>query len=164
MVASFNLLICVLNIAIVHIPATQRAVDLEDHSFFPVRSENGSADTLQSLCLVNKANLTAVKALMFGMDNMLKDIDRSAKTPTSSRSAVSQDVVTSCTRHAGFMSDSAATAAIAEKLNAEYKQLCTSLTDVDERPFLAKAVEAPSTPKPAVPPSLSRCVVGSPQR
>lgn len=164
MVASFNLLICVLNVAIVHIPAAQRVVDLNDHSLFPVRSETGGADTLQSLCLVNKANLTAVKALMFGMDNMLRDVDSSVTSPIRSHTAPSQDLVISCTFHPGFMAKPAATAAIAEKLNAEYKQLCTGITDMDERSFLAKAVAAPSTPKPAAPPSLSRCVVGSPQR
>lgn len=164
LVASFNLLICVLNIAIVHIPAAHRIVDLNDHSLFPVRSEGGSADTLQSLCLVNKANLTAVKALMHGMDNMLRSMGSSNTAASSTHDIPFQDLITSCSYHGGFLSEPAATVAIAEKLNAEYQQLCQGITDMDERPLLAKAAEAPSTPKPAAPPSLSRCVVGSPQR
>ena len=163
LVASFNLLICVLNVAIIHIPAAHRAVDLNDHSLFPVRSEHGGADTLQSLCLVNKANLTAVKALMHGMDTMLRSLSSSV-VPAANHNSPSQDLVTSCSYHAGFMCDPAATTIIAEKLSAEYKQLCKGITAVDERPFLAKAAEAPSTPGPAAPPSLSKCIVGSPQR
>ncbi|KAL0037539.1 hypothetical protein WJX77_001507 [Trebouxia sp. C0004] len=78
LVASFNLLICVLNVAIMHIPAPHRNVDLNDHSLFPA---------------------------------------------------------------------------------------CASSIDVDERPFLGRAAEAPPTPGPsAAPPSLNRCMVGSPQR
>ena len=164
LVASFNLLICVLNVAIVHISAAHRIVDLNDHSLFPVRSERDSADTLQSLCLVNKANLTAVKALMHGMDNMLRSMSSATTAASGSHSSPSQDLITSCSYHRGFLCEPAATVAIADKLNAEYQQLCQGITDMDERPFLAKAAEAPATPKPVAPPSLSRCVVGSPQR
>lgn len=129
-----------------------------------MRSEGGNADTLQSLCLVNKANLTAVKALMHGMDNMLRSMGSSDTGASGTHDGHFQDLITSCSYHGGFLSEPATTVAIAEKLNAEYQQLCQGITDMDERPFLAKAAEAPSTPKPAAPPSLSRCVVGSPQR
>lgn len=167
LVASFNLLICVLNVAIVHIMPAHRTVDLNDQSLFPVRSETGSADTLQSLCLVNKANLTAVKALMHGIDNLLKDMGSALKASSSTHNDLKhspQDLVTSCSIQPGFMSEPAVTAAYADKLSAEYQQLCKGTIEVDERFFLSKAAEAPPTPGPAAPPSLSRCVVGSPHR
>ncbi|DBA83853.1 TPA: hypothetical protein ACH3X1_006367 [Trebouxia sp. C0004] len=165
LVASFNLLICVLNVAIMHIPAPHRNVDLNDHSLFPVRTETGGADTLQSLCLVNKANLTAVRALMHGMDNMLKAAAKSVPAADTATTQPSADMVTSCSHYPGFMSVSAVTAAVAEELNTEYQQACASSIDVDERPFLGRAAEAPPTPGPsAAPPSLNRCMVGSPQR
>ena len=165
LVASFNLLICVLNVAIMHIPESQRNVDLNDQSLFPVRTENGGADTLQSLCLVNKANLTAVRALMHGMDNMLKAAAKSIPPASTTSAQPTSNMVTSCSYLPGFMSQSDVTAAVAEELNTEYQQACASSLDVDERPFLGKAAEAPPTPGPsAAPPSLSRCLVGSPQR
>ncbi len=165
LVASFNLLICVLNVAIMHIPAPHRNVDLNDHSLFPVRTETGGADTLQSLCLVNKANLTAVRALMHGMDNMLKAAAKSVPAADTATTQPSTDMVTSCSHHPGFMSVSAVTAAVAEELDTEYQLACASSIDVDERPFLGRAAEAPPTPGPsAAPPSLNRCIVGSPQR
>lgn len=165
LVASFNLLICVLNVAIMHIPAPHRNVDLNDHSLFPVRTETGGADTLQSLCLVNKANLTAVRALMHGMDNMLKAAAMSVPAADTATTQPSTDMVTSCSHYPGFMSVSAVTEAVAVELNTEYQQACASSIDVDERPFLGRAAEAPPTPGPsAAPPSLNRCIVGSPQR
>ena len=165
LVASFNLLICVLNVAIMHVPESHRNVDLSDHSLFPVRTESGGTDTLQSLCLVNKANLTAVRALMHGIDTLLTAAAKSAPLSAGTVTAPPSDMVTSCSYYPGFMSDPVVTAAIAEKLNAEYQQSCATSIDVDERPFLGKAAEAPPTPGPsAAPPSLSRCMVGSPQR
>ena len=165
LVASFNLLICVLNVAITHIPAAHRNVDLQDHSLFPVRTEDGGADTLQSLCLVNKANLPAVRALMHGMDNMLTGAAQSVPPSTSGLSLPPPNMATSCTFHPGFMSDPAVTAAVAASLDADYQQACEKTIDVDERPFLGRAQEAPPTPGPAAaPPSLARCLVGSPQR
>ena len=174
LVASFNLLICVLNVAITHIPASHRNVELKDHSLFPVRTESGGADTLQSLCLVNKANLTAVRALMHGMDNLLKTSAKSAlvgatfthpPSDTTTSCSHSPEMVTSCTHFPGFMANAGVTAAIASHLDLEYQQACANSIDVDERPFLGKAAEAPPTPgPPAAPPSLSRCMVGSPQR
>lgn len=165
LVASFNLLICVLNVAIMHIPATHRNVDLHDHSLFPVRTESGT-DTLQSLCLVNKANLPAVRALMHGMDNLLTDAAKAVPpTTTNGLNQAPSDMTTSCTFHPGFMSDPAVTAAVAESLDTEYQQACVKSIDVDERPFLGRAIEAPPTPGPsAAPPSLAKCLVGSPQR
>ena len=165
LVASFNLLICVLNVAITHIPAAHRNVDLQDHSLFPVRTESGGADTLQSLCLVNKANLPAVRALMHGMDNLLAAAFKSAPSTSSVLTQAPSDMITSCTFHPGFMSDPAVTAAVAASLDVDYQQACEKSIDVDERPFLGRAVEAPPTPgASAAPPSLSRCLVGSPQR
>ena len=165
LVASFNLLICVLNVAITHVPAPRRNVDLQDHSLFPVRTESGGTDTLQSLCLVNKANLPAVRALMHGMDNLLTDAAKAVPSTTSGLSQAPSDTTTSCTFHPGFMSDPAITAAVAESLDTDYQQACARSIDVDERPFLVRAVEAPSTPGPsAAPPSMSKCLVGSPQR
>ena len=165
LVASFNLLICVLNVAIMHIPATHRNVDLQDHSLFPVRTESGGTDTLQSLCLVNKANLPAVRALMHGMDNLLKDATKAVPSTTSGLNQAPSDMATSCTFHPGLMSDRAITAAVAESLDTDYQQACAKSIDVDERSFLGRAVEAPPTPGPAAaPPSLGKCLVGSPQR
>lgn len=147
-----------------HIPATHRNVDLQDHSLFPVRTESGT-DTLQSLCLVNKANLPAVRALMHGMDNLLKDAAKAVPPTTSGLSVAPSDMTTSCTFHPGFMSDPAVTAAVAESLDKDYQQACVRSIDVDERPFLGRAIEAPPTPGPsAAPPSLAKCLVGSPQR
>ena len=165
LVASFNLLICVLNVAITHISASHRNVDLQDHSLFPVRTESGGADTLQSLCLVNKANLPAVRALMHGMDNLLVTACKSAPSTSSGLTQAPSDMVTSCTFHPGFMSDPTVTAAVAASLDTDYQQACERSLDVDERPFLGRAAEAPPTPGPAAaPPSLTRCQVGSPQR
>ena len=165
LVASFNLLICVLNVAIAHIPAPYRNVDLQDHSLFPVRTESGGADTLQSLCLVNKANLPAVRALMHGMDNLLTDAAKAVPPTTSGLSQAPSDMTTSCTFHPGFMSDPAITAAVSESLDTDYQQGCTKSIDVDERPFLNRTIEATPTPGPSAgPPSMSKCLVGSPQR
>ena len=153
-----------LNVAITHIPACHRNVDLQDHSLFPVRTELGGIDTLQSLCLVNKANLPAVRALMHGMDNLLTEAAKAVPTTTSGLSQAPPDMTTSCTFHPGFMSDPAVTAAVAESLDTDYQQACSKSIDVDERPFLGRAAEAPPTPGPsAAPPSLSKCLVGSPQ-
>lgn len=165
LVASFNLLICVLNVAITHVPAPHRNVDLHDHSLFPVRTESGGTDTLQSLCLVNKANLPAVRALMHGMDNLLTEAAKAVPSTAGGLSREPSDMTTSCTFHPGFMSDPAITAAVAESLDTDYQQACARSIDVDERPFLGRAVEAPPTPGPsAAPPSMSKCLVGSPQR
>lgn len=46
LVASFNLLICVLAFAFCHVPAEQRSVQLTDTERLPRRTEQGSVDVL----------------------------------------------------------------------------------------------------------------------
>ena len=47
LVASFNLLICVLAFVYCHVPAAQRAVPLTDETNLPRRSKEGAVDVLQ---------------------------------------------------------------------------------------------------------------------
>ena len=47
LVASFNLLICVLAFVYCHVPAAQRAVPLTDETNLPRRSKEGAVDILQ---------------------------------------------------------------------------------------------------------------------
>lgn len=47
LVASFNLLICVLAFGYCHVPAAQRAVPLTDETNLPQRSKEGAVDVLQ---------------------------------------------------------------------------------------------------------------------
>ena len=47
LVASFNLLICVLALVYCHVPAAQRAVPLTDEINLPRRSKEGAVDILQ---------------------------------------------------------------------------------------------------------------------
>ena len=49
----FNLLVCVVNVILNHVPKALGAVDFTDTSKFPVRTESGAADTLASLALVS---------------------------------------------------------------------------------------------------------------
>jgi hypothetical protein len=47
LVASFNLLICVLAFAFCHVPAEQRCVQLTDNDKLPRRTEQGKVDILE---------------------------------------------------------------------------------------------------------------------
>lgn len=47
LVASFNLLICVLAFVYCHVPAAQRAVPLTDEANLPRRNKEGAVDVLQ---------------------------------------------------------------------------------------------------------------------
>lgn len=47
LVASFNLLICVLAFVYCHVPAAQRAVPLTDETNLPQRNKEGAVDVLQ---------------------------------------------------------------------------------------------------------------------
>ena len=51
LVASFNLLICVLAFVYCHVPAAQRAVPLTDETNLPQRSKEGAVDVLQVIAL-----------------------------------------------------------------------------------------------------------------
>lgn len=169
LVTSFNLLICVVNEMLAHMPAAERSVQLTEAAFFPIRTETNAVDTLQSLCLTNKGNLHAVRAVNASLDLLLGQAVLAAgddgKAPLQPHEEhPTGGALTSCSYYPGWLSSPQATAAISQQLAAQYEQTYAAGGQVDERPFLERAAQQQLMAAQAQgPPSMTKCTVGTPR-
>ena len=168
LVTSFNLLICVVNEMLAHMPAAERSVQLTEAAFFPIRTETNAVDTLQSLCLTNKGNLHAVRAVNASLDLLLGQAVLAAgdngRAPLQPPEEHSTGALTSCSYYPGWLSSPQATAAISQELAAQYEQTYAAGGQVDERPFLERAAQQQLMAAQAQgPPSMTKCTVGTPR-
>ncbi|KAK9815768.1 hypothetical protein WJX72_009183 [[Myrmecia] bisecta] len=165
LVSSFNLLVCVMNVLLAHVPAASRKIDVTNEVKFPVRTKTGATDTLQSIAVVTKANLPAVTALMASLDAFLRE-----KMVVPVNTVVhpeAEQIYTSCSYFEGLVTHDELRDAVTEALDEDYETIYAMASENDERPFLDnKDAEPSAAPREhsgaATPPSMTKCQVTTP--
>ncbi|CAL5223875.1 g6466 [Coccomyxa viridis] len=166
LVASFNLLICVLAFVYCHVPAAQRAVPLTDEANLPRRNKEGAVDVLQSLAAVSKANTADVQPLMSKLDTLLRSLlaDFSTDNAENEHHAGLDKLVLHCKHFPGLLASEGSLEQASTELDRTYEQIFSTISQIDERPFVV--VSEPHLRSGSLPPisSMTRCQVGTPVR
>ncbi|KAK9861918.1 hypothetical protein WJX84_011184 [Apatococcus fuscideae] len=141
LVSAFNLLLCIINFLLAHIPLQHHCFLSSDTQRYPVRTASGVADTLQSLVSLYRASLVDALPLASALNALLQS-DLSSLQEQEPGLEQPSDLNTSCLHIPGLFSDASGGSELLQRLEQELQDKLDLVQqepqglDFDERPFL----------------------------